>query len=151
MRETGDCRWGCLASGHVLPDLPGAGAGRILPLLPMRPGALAVRRPSGRRRRARRVRSQGRPAGGRPVAVQVGRGWATEAGARLTAMLDGFLREHSDQVWQAAGMDVGPELAAIVPSGQGRLGPHPLLGIVASCVDVPIVPLSTAPGAAARA
>jgi hypothetical protein len=76
---------------------------------------------------------------------------ATEAGARLTAMLDGFLREHSDQVWQAAGMDVGPELAAIVPSGQGRLGPHPLLGIVASCVDVPIVPLSAAPGAAARA
>jgi hypothetical protein len=76
---------------------------------------------------------------------------AAEAGARLTAMLARFLREHSDQVWQAAGMAVGPELAAIVPSGQGRPGPHPLAGIVASCVDVPIVPLSTAPGAAARA
>ena len=76
---------------------------------------------------------------------------ATEAGARLTAMLARFLREHSDQVWRAAGMAVGPELAAVVPSGQGRPGPHPLLGIVASCVDVPIVPLSTAPGAAARA
>ena len=76
---------------------------------------------------------------------------ATEAGARLTAVLARFLREHSDQVWRAAGMAAGPELAAIVPSGQGRPGPHPLLGIVASCVDVPIVPLSAAPGAAARA
>jgi hypothetical protein len=76
---------------------------------------------------------------------------ATEAGARLAAMLARFLREHSDQVWRAAGMAVGPELAAIVPSGQGRPRPHPLLGIVASCVGVPIVPLSTVPGAAARA
>jgi hypothetical protein len=76
---------------------------------------------------------------------------ATEAGARLTAMLARFLREHSGQVWRAAGMAVGPELAAIVPSGQGRPGPHPLFGIVVSCVDVPIVPLSAAPGAAARA
>ena len=73
---------------------------------------------------------------------------ATEAGARLTAMLARFLREHSDQVWRAAGMAVGPELAAVVPSGQGRPDAHPLAGIVASCVDVPIVPLSAAPGAA---
>ena len=76
---------------------------------------------------------------------------ATEAGARLTAMLARFLREHGDQVWRAAGMIAGPGLAAVVPSGQGRPGAHPLAGIVASCVDVPIVPLSTAPGAAARA
>lgn len=76
---------------------------------------------------------------------------ATEAAARLTAMLARFLREHSDQVWRAAGMAAGPELAAIVPSGQGRPGLHPLLEIVASCIDVPIVPLSAAPGAAARA
>ena len=76
---------------------------------------------------------------------------AAEAGARLTAMLARFLREHGDQVWRAAGMIAGPGLAAVVPSGQGRPGAHPLAGIVASCVDVPIVPLSTAPGAAARA
>jgi hypothetical protein len=76
---------------------------------------------------------------------------ATEAGSRLAAMLARFLREHSDQVWRAAGMAAGPELAAVVPSGQGRPGPHPLLEIVTSCVDVPIVPLSAAPGAAARA
>jgi hypothetical protein len=76
---------------------------------------------------------------------------AAEAGARMAAMLARFLREHSDQVWRAAGMAAGPELAAVVPSGQGRPGAHPLAGIVASCVDVPIVPLCAAPGAAARA
>jgi hypothetical protein len=76
---------------------------------------------------------------------------AAEAGARLAAMLARFLREHSDQVWRAAGMAADPELAAMVPSGQGRPGPHPLLGIVGSCVDVPVVPLAAAPGAAARA
>jgi fructose 1,6-bisphosphatase len=75
---------------------------------------------------------------------------AAEAAARLAAMLAGYVREHGDQVWRAAGMTAGPGLAAVVPSGQGRAGPHPLLGIVASCVDVPIVPLSAAPGAAAR-
>ena len=76
---------------------------------------------------------------------------ATEAGARLTAMLARFLREQGGQVWRAAGLIAGPGLAAVVPSGQGRPGAHPLAGIVASCVDVPIVPLSSAPGAAARA
>ena len=76
---------------------------------------------------------------------------ATEAGERLAAMLARFLREHSGQVWRAAGMIADPGLAAVVPSGQGRPGAHPLAGIVASCVDVPIVPLSSAPGAAARA
>jgi hypothetical protein len=75
---------------------------------------------------------------------------ATEAGARLAAMLDRFLRAYGGQVWRAAGMTAGPGLAAVVPSGQGRPGPHPLLGIVASCVDVPIVPLTAAPGAVPR-
>ena len=76
---------------------------------------------------------------------------AAEAGARLAGMLAVYLREHSDQVWRAAGMIAGPGLAAVVPSGQGRPGAHPLAGIVASCVDVPIIPLSAAPGAPARA
>jgi hypothetical protein len=75
---------------------------------------------------------------------------AAEAAARLAAMLAGYLREHGPQVWRAAGMAAGPELAAVVPSGQGRPGSHPLLGIVTSCVDMPIVPLSIAPGAAPR-
>jgi len=75
---------------------------------------------------------------------------AAEAAARLAVMLAGYLREHGAQVWRAAGMAASPGLAAVVPSGQGRAGPHPLLGIVTSCVDVPIVPLSASPGAAAR-
>jgi hypothetical protein len=76
---------------------------------------------------------------------------AAEAGARLAAMLAVYLREHGDQVWRAAGMIAGPGLAAVVPSGQGRPGAHPLAGIMASCVDVPIILLSAAPGAPARA
>jgi len=79
-------------------------------------------------------------------------GWpgATEAAARLAAMLTGYLREHGGQVWRAADMTGDPGVAAVVPSGQGRPGPHPLLDIVASCVGVPVVPLSAAAGAAPR-
>jgi hypothetical protein len=76
---------------------------------------------------------------------------AAEAGARLESMLAGFLREHASGVWRSAGMTAGPGLAAVVPSGQGRPGTHPLVGIVGSCADVPIARLSAAPGAAARA
>jgi hypothetical protein len=75
---------------------------------------------------------------------------AAEAGARLAAMLSAFLRDHGTGVWRSAGMTGGPGLAAVVPSGQGRPGAHPLVAIVASCVDVPVAPLSAAPGAAAR-
>ena len=75
---------------------------------------------------------------------------AAEAGARLTAMLSGFLHEHASRVWRLAGMDGGPAVAAVVPSGQGRLGAHPLLSIVASCVDLPVVQLSAANGALPR-
>jgi len=74
-----------------------------------------------------------------------------EAGARLTAMLSGFLREHASRVWRSAGMVGGPGLVAVVPSGQGRLGTHPLLGIVAACVDMPVAPLLVARGAPGRA
>ncbi|MFZ2048122.1 MAG: hypothetical protein WAV12_29335 [Trebonia sp.] len=94
---------------------------------------------------------KGGPLAGDLWRYKSGAAGATEAGARVAAMLAGYLREHGDQVWRAAGMAAGPELAAVVPSGQGRTGPHPLLGIVASYVDVPIIPLSAAPGAAARA
>lgn len=75
---------------------------------------------------------------------------AAEAGVRLTAMLSGFLNEHASRVWRSAGMPGGPGLAAVVPSGQGRPGAHPLLGIVASCVEMPVARLSAARGAAAR-
>jgi hypothetical protein len=75
---------------------------------------------------------------------------AADAGARLTAMLSGFLAEHASRVWRSAGMTSEPGLAAVVPTGQGRPGAHPLLGIVASCVDLPVVRLSAARGAPPR-
>jgi len=74
---------------------------------------------------------------------------AADAGARLAAMLSGYLREHGDRVWRSAGMTGRAGLAAVVPSGQGRPGAHPLLGIVASCVDLPLVRLSAGPAASA--
>jgi hypothetical protein len=76
---------------------------------------------------------------------------ADESAARLRGMLAGYLRDRGESVWTAAGMPAAPEVAAIVPSGQGRPGGHPLLGLVLSCVDVPLVRLSVAPGRAAHA
>jgi hypothetical protein len=42
-------------------------------------------------------------------------------------------------------MTAGPTAVAVVPSGQGRAGPHPLAGVVRSCVDLPLVRLSIVP------
>jgi hypothetical protein len=72
---------------------------------------------------------------------------AAEAGARLREMLAAFLRDHGRSVWRAAGMEAGPAAVAVVPSGQGRPAEHPLLGVVRSCVDLPLVRLSIAPEA----
>ena len=78
------------------------------------------------------------------------RAGAAESAARLREMLAGYLRDHGGSVWTAAGMAGAPQLAAVVPSGQGRPGGHPLLGLVRSCVDVPLVGLSVAPQGAAH-
>lgn len=67
---------------------------------------------------------------------------AAEAGRRLRSMLAAFLREHGASVWQAADMARAPSAVATVPSGQGRPGPHPLTGIVRSCVDLPVIQLT---------
>lgn len=76
-----------------------------------------------------------------------GRAGAAASASRLRDMLAGFLRDDGDSVWQAAGMPGGPSAVAVVPSGQGRLGAHPLLSIVRSCLDLPVLRLSIAPGA----
>jgi hypothetical protein len=75
---------------------------------------------------------------------------AAESAARLRAMLAGYLSDHGESVWRAAGMPAVPGVAAVVPSGRGRLGGHPLLGLVRSCVDAPLVGLSVAPRGAAH-
>jgi orotate phosphoribosyltransferase len=75
---------------------------------------------------------------------------AAEAGARLRSLLSGFLCEHAARVWRDAGMAGGPALAAVVPSGQGRPGAHPLAGIVASCTGLPLAELSVRPEGSAH-
>ena len=70
---------------------------------------------------------------------------AAEAGCaadRLRVLLGAFLAGHGRSVWSAAGMPAaGPSAVAVVPSGQGRLGEHPLASLVRSCVDLPLVRL----------
>jgi hypothetical protein len=65
-------------------------------------------------------------------------------------MLAAFLRDHDACVWRAAGMAASPATAAVVPSGQGRAGTHPLLAIVQPCVRLPITELAIDPRHAAR-
>ena len=69
---------------------------------------------------------------------------APEAAARLRDLLAAFLRDEGDALWRKAGMSAGPSAAAVVPSGQGRLGAHPLVAIVRSCVDLPLIGLGIA-------
>jgi len=75
---------------------------------------------------------------------------AAESAARLRGMLAGYLRDHGQSLWTAAGMASAPGVAAVVPSGRGRPGGHPLTGLVRSCVDAPLVGLSLAPAGAAH-
>ena len=70
---------------------------------------------------------------------------APEAVARLQELLAAFLRDEGDALWRAAGMPAGPSAVAVVPSGQGRLGAHPLTEIVRSCLALPLIRLSIAP------
>jgi hypothetical protein len=72
------------------------------------------------------------------------------AAGRLRTMLRAFLRDHARCVQHAAGMTGPPSRLAVVPSGQGRPGPHPLAGLVASCLTLPQVRLSPGPQPLAR-
>jgi hypothetical protein len=71
-----------------------------------------------------------------------GRDGAADAAERLRSMLAAFLGQHGASVWSAAGMAGEPSAVAVVPSGQGRPGAHPLTGMVASCVDLPMTRLA---------
>jgi hypothetical protein len=70
---------------------------------------------------------------------------AAAAGARLRQLLGAFLADRGHWVWAAAGMSAGPSAVAVVPTGQGRPGTHPLVGLVRSCVALPLVRLSIEP------
>jgi hypothetical protein len=92
---------------------------------------------------------------GGPLAVDLWRyksdgAGAAESSRRLRGMLAAYLRDHGDALWAAAGMAAGPGAAAVVPSGRGRPGGHPLAGLVRSCTDVPLAGLAVAPAGAAH-
>jgi len=67
---------------------------------------------------------------------------AALAAARLRDLLAGFLDSHGGEVWRTAGMPALPSAVAVVPSGQGRAGAHPLYRLVKDCVGLPHVRLS---------
>ena len=69
---------------------------------------------------------------------------AAAAAGRLRERLAAFLAGQEWSVWAAAGMNAGPQAVAVVPSGQGRTGTHPLVGLVRSCVELPLVRLAVA-------
>ena len=78
------------------------------------------------------------------------RAGAAQAAARLRDMLAAYLGDHGESVCRAAGMADGPQSVAVVPSGRGRPGGHPLLGLARSCVDLPLVGLPIEPREAAH-
>jgi hypothetical protein len=62
------------------------------------------------------------------------------AQAALRALLIVFLRDHGRCVWRSAGMTM-PTHLAVVPSGRGRAGPHPLQALAGPCLALPWVSL----------
>lgn len=69
--------------------------------------------------------------------------------AALLALLLVFLNGHGDCVWHAARMP-SPDRLVVVPSGSGRLGPHPLRGMVTPYLRLPPIPLTLRPGEQGR-
>jgi predicted amidophosphoribosyltransferase len=67
----------------------------------------------------------------------------------LLALLLAFLRDHGPCVWRQADMPA-PGLLAVVPSGWGRQGTHPLLRLVAPRLRMPLVPLTLRHGEQGR-
>jgi hypothetical protein len=69
-----------------------------------------------------------------------GRPGAAAARADLLALLAVFLRDHGPCVWRSAGM-TAPSHLAVVPSGRGRPGPHPLRALAEPLLALPWAPL----------
>ena len=89
------------------------------------------------------------PKGG-PLATDLwryksGRPEAKQAGTALLALLLVFLHDHGPRIWQRAGL-AAPTHACVVPSGRGRLGPHPLQALVSGYLALPWVTLQARAG-----
>ena len=74
---------------------------------------------------------------------------AAWAGASVLALLLAFLTDHGPCVWQRAGMPP-PGRLAVVPTGAGRPGPHPLLRLVSPYLRLPGCSLVLRPGRQGR-
>ena len=70
---------------------------------------------------------------------------AAAARATLRAVLLTFLRDHGPCLWRHAAMPA-PDRLAVVPSGQGRRGPPPLLGLLGPLVTLTPATLTVRPG-----
>ncbi len=71
------------------------------------------------------------------------------AQASILALLLIFLTDHGNCVWRHAGMPP-PGRLAVVPTGYGRPGPHPLLSLASPCLRLPVCPLAIRPGRQGR-
>jgi len=76
---------------------------------------------------------------------------APSASARTSvlALLLAFLRDHGPCVWRHAAMPP-PDRLAVVPTGCGRPGPHPLLRLASPYLRLPLLPLAIRPGSQGR-
>ena len=86
-----------------------------------------------------------------PASVLMPAGVPAPASARASvlALLLAFLADHGPCVWQRAGMPP-PDLLAVVPTGAGRPGPHPLLRLVSPYLRLPGCRLVLRPGRQGR-
>jgi hypothetical protein len=69
--------------------------------------------------------------------------------AWLLALLLAFLNDHGSCVWRHAAMTPADRLA-VVPTGCGRPGPHPLLRLASPHLRLPLSPLTIRPGRQGR-
>ena len=67
----------------------------------------------------------------------------------LLALLLTFLNDHGSCVWREAAMPP-PDRLAVVPTGYGRPGPHPLLRLASPYLRLPLAPLAIRPGRQGR-
>jgi hypothetical protein len=73
----------------------------------------------------------------------------------LLALLLVFLHDHATCIWRQAGMSgpdgtSGPDRVAVVPSGCGRPGAHPLLQLISPYLRLPLARLDMQPGEQGR-
>jgi hypothetical protein len=71
--------------------------------------------------------------------------YRTEAGPALRRLLLMFLHDHGHCLWASVGM-AAPSHAAVVPSGCGRAGVHPLRSLVEPYLALPWAGLEACPG-----